>query len=171
VPTMSGNLMTVAKDLEDAHKAAKKLREKGGKAPADKVANAASMVETAQGQWESQAPYVFEQLQAADESRLNHLRTVLTQYQTHVIESVSAVSSSAGECVNALLNVQVADEVKTFAMKANAGQPSVQRDTSAVAPSRPGGSAHGPSTSLAPTTSASQADDRSSLRSSSGSYI
>jgi hypothetical protein len=171
VSTMSGNLMSLAKDLEDANKTAKKLKEKGGKASADKVANAASTVENAQGQWDSQAPYVFEQLQAADESRLNHLRDVLTQYQTHVIESVSSVSSSAEECLNALLNVQVADEVKTFAMKISATQSSTQREISIATSSRSEGPAPGPSTTLSPITSATQADDGSSHRSSSGTYI
>ena len=167
VPNMSGNLTSLAKDLEDANKAAKKLREKGGKASADKVANAVSTVESAQGQWDSQAPYVFEGLQAADEGRLNHLRDVLTQYQTHVIESVSSVSSSAEECLNALLNVQVADEIKTFAMKTSAAQPSTQQETSTATSS----TARGPSTTLAPTVSATQADDGSSHRSSSSTSI
>jgi hypothetical protein len=171
VPTMSGNLMSLAKELEDANKAAKKLREKGGKASADKVANAASTVENAQSQWDSQAPYVFEQLQAADESRLNHLRDVLTQYQTHVIESDSSVNSSAEECLNALLNVQVADEIKTFAMKTSGAQPSTQRDTLTATPSRSEGPARSQGTTLSPTTSATQADDGSSHRSSSGMYV
>ena len=167
VPTMGCNLTSLDKDLADENKAAKTLREKCGKASADKVANAVSTVENAQGQWDSQAPYVFEQLQVADEGRLNHLRDVLTQYQTHVIESVSSVSSSAEECLNALLNVQVADEIKTFAMKTSAAHPSTQQETSVATSS----TARGPNITLAPTSSATQADDGSSHRSSSGTYI
>lgn len=167
VPTMSGNLLSLAKDLDEANKAAKKQREKGGKASADKVASATSAVENAQGQWDSQAPYVFEQLQAADETRLNHLRDLLTQYQTHVIESASGTSSSEEETLNALLNVQTADEVSTFVAKAIAGQP--VRDATTASSSRPPPPVHTTSSTLAPTTSAgSQGDDGSSHRSSSG---
>jgi hypothetical protein len=163
---MSGNLLSLAKDLDEANKAAKKQREKGGKASADKVASAANAVENAQGQWDSQAPYVFEQLQAADESRLNHLRDTLTQYQTHVIESASATSSSEEETLNSLLNVQTSDEISTFVAKAVAGQP--QRDVTTASSSRPAPPVHTTSNTLAPTTSASQPDDGSSHRSSSG---
>lgn len=168
VPTMSGNLLSLAKDLEEANKAAKKQREKGGKASADKVASAASAVENAQAQWDSQAPYVFEQLQAADEHRLNHLRDVLTQYQTHIIESSSATNSSEEETLNALLNVQTSDEVSTFVMKTTANQPT--RDLSVISPSssRPAPPVHTVSGGLVPTTSASQGDDGSSHRSSQG---
>jgi hypothetical protein len=166
VPTMSGNLLSLAKDLEEANKSAKKQREKGGKASADKVASAASAVENAQAQWESQAPYVFEQLQAADEHRLNHLRDVLTQYQTHVIESASATNSAEEETLNALLNVQTADEINTFVMRTTSNQP-LRDDTSAPL-SRPPPPVQTPSETLAPIPSASRGDDGSSHRSSTG---
>ena len=167
VPTMSGNLMSLAKDLDEANKAAKKQREKGGKASADKVASVTTAVENAQGQWDSQAPYVFEQFQAADESRLNHLRDVLTQYQTHVIELSSANSASEEETLNALLNVQTSDEVSTFVLKATAGL--TPRDTTTASSSRPRPVAQRTSSTLAPTTTpTSQGDDGSSHRADSG---
>ncbi|KAF2402419.1 hypothetical protein EJ06DRAFT_507266 [Trichodelitschia bisporula] len=121
---ITSNLQTIAKDFDSANRKAEKLREKGGKAAAGKVATAASDVESAQGQWESQAPYVFERLQAVDESRVDHLRNLLTQYQTHVIESTSTGSNAAEACLNALLNVQTADEIKTFAMRFTQNRPS-----------------------------------------------
>jgi hypothetical protein len=112
-----GNIQAIAKELENAQKKSDKLSGKGGKADAGKVATAASGVESALNQWESQAPYVFERLQAVDEARVDNMRNVLTQYQTYVIEAGSSLSGSAEDSLNALLNVQTADEIKTFAMK------------------------------------------------------
>jgi hypothetical protein len=175
--TITGNLQAISKDVDNAQKKADKLKEKGGKAAAGKVATAASDVENAQGQWDSQAPYVFERLQAVDEARIDHLRNVLTQYQTHVIESSSTISTSAEECLNALLNVQTADEIKTFALKATRTLPAstaAKRRMSRADIQSPGLSATDPGSSLSPTTSLAvpvpplpRPDDGSSQRSSS----
>lgn len=122
---IAGNLRAIAKEADNAHKKQAKLNGKGGKADAGKVASAASEVEAAQGQWDSQAPYVFERLQAVDEARVDHQRSGLTQFQTHVIECFSATGNSAEECLNALLNVQTADEITTFAIKTTRSLPVV----------------------------------------------
>jgi len=127
---ISGNLRAIAKETDNATKKAEKLREKGGKAVAGKVASAATEVENAQGQWDSQAPYVFERLQAIDEARVDHQRNGLTQFQTHVIECFSATGNSAEECLNALLNVQTADEITTFAIKTTRSLPTITTNTS-----------------------------------------
>jgi hypothetical protein len=122
---ITGNLRAIAKEADNAHKKQTKLNEKGGKAAAGKVASAASEAEAAQGQWDSQAPYVFERLQAVDEARVDHQRNGLTQFQTHVIECFSATGNSAEECLNALLNVQTADEITTFVIKTTRSMPAI----------------------------------------------
>lgn len=71
----------------------------------------------AMGQWNSQAPFIMEQLQAADESRCNHLRDVLTQYQTHEIDQVERNRLTAEQCLNVLLTVETADEIKLFSVR------------------------------------------------------
>lgn len=124
--TISGNLASLAKDLDNAQKKAEKLQTKGGKTAADKVASAASEVESANSQWESQAPYVFEKLQAVDESRLNHLRDALTQFQTHEVDQVERCRVTAEECLNALLTVETADEIKAFQIRALQGRPKLR---------------------------------------------
>jgi hypothetical protein len=173
--SITGNLQTIGKDVEAAQKKAEKLKEKGGKAAAGKVATAATDVENAQGQWDSQAPYVFERLQALDEARIDHLRNVLTQYQTHVIESSSSISTSAEDCLNALLNIQTADEIKTYALKSTRTLPATtaakrrmsRADLQPPSASDPSSSLS-PSTSLAPPTPpVPRLDDESSQRSSS----
>jgi hypothetical protein len=116
--TVTGNIQSIAKEFDNANKRADKLRDKGGKAAADKVANAASSVEDAKGQWDSQAPYVFERLQAVDEARLDNLRNCLTQFQTHVIEAATSMTGGAEESLNALLNVQSSDEIQQFSTRA-----------------------------------------------------
>jgi F-BAR domain only protein len=125
------NLVSMAKDLSAAQKKAEKAR--GGK----KEGGAASGVDDASRQWESQAPYIFEQLQALDEKRVNHLRDVLTQLQTHEADQVERNRASAESCLNALLNLETADEIRTFMEKVNTGRANLQRRRSSIPTSRP----------------------------------
>lgn len=154
---VSGNLSAIAKELHSAQKKAQKLDAKGG----NKAEDARSNVDDATLQWESQAPFVFEQLQALDEGRVNHLRDVLTQFQTHELDQIERSRASAESCLNALLNVETADEIKTFAMRAK-GQ-------AVAGPGRqdslPGSSSLRPSGSIPPVPPpprASNADQRNS---------
>ena len=125
ISTIQGNLAAVAKDLDGAQKKAQKLA--GGKSSANKVANATSDVDIANQAWDSQAPYVFEQLQALDESRVNHLRDVLTQFETHEVDLVERNRITAESCLNALLNVNTADEISTFVARNSGGDQSIPR--------------------------------------------
>ncbi|KAF2735378.1 hypothetical protein EJ04DRAFT_464859 [Polyplosphaeria fusca] len=155
--TISGNLAAMAKEIDSAQKKSDKLRDKGGKASASKVANAIAEVESATMTWDSQAPYIFEKLQAVDESRLNHLRDVLTQFQTHEVDQVERNRVSAEETLNVLLNVETADEIKTFVLRTQSGEkpPTTRKPSSIGTPSR--------SLAPPPTTPSIQApdDDRS----------
>lgn len=135
-----GNLNNIAKELSNAQKKAAK----GGR----RADTASSTVEDASRQWEAQAPYVFEQLQVIDELRVNHLRDVLTQFETHEVDSIEKNKVSAESCLGALLNIETSDEIKTFAARAAAGgAPSVlRRLSSATATGRPTSSARAPPT-------------------------
>ena len=115
--TIQGNLASLARDIENAQKKNERLAAKGQKAKTTNVANATNDLDVAQSQWDNQAPYVFEQLQALDESRLNQLRDVLTQYQTHEIDRVERDRALSEQCLNVLLNVETADEIKTYALR------------------------------------------------------
>ena len=127
---MSGNLAAIAKDLSAARKKAQKLEGKGS----DRAEGAKSSVDDANSQWDSQAPFVFEQLQSADEARINHLRDVLTQYQTHELDQVERGRSSAEHCLSALLEIETSDEIKAFATKARgqAGSAPLRQDSVAM---------------------------------------
>ncbi|KAF7193630.1 Cytoskeletal protein syp1 [Pseudocercospora fuligena] len=116
--TMQGNLMSMAKEVEKAQDKTLKLQGKGEKADANKVANASSDYDQAKVQWDSQAPYVFETLQALDETRVNTLRDHLTQYVTLEVDQMEKNRVAAESSLNVLLNVETADEIKTFALKA-----------------------------------------------------
>lgn len=156
--TIQGNLASMAKDIDNAQKKNEKLQGKGSRSTTGKMANASSDLENAQQQWDSQAPYVFETLQSVDETRLNHLRDVLTQYQTHEVDQVEKNRVNAESSLNVLLNVDTADEIRTFALRVLSGKSPRERQ-----PSRP--------TPLSPSVSSPsvpQADDRSSQRSDSG---
>jgi hypothetical protein len=120
--TISGNLAAMAHDIDSTKKKAEKLRDKGAKAKASLVASAVVEVENATIQWESQAPYVFEKLQAVDESRLNHLRDALTQFQTHEVDQVERNRISAEETLNVLLNIETADEIQTWSLRMRSGE-------------------------------------------------
>lgn len=133
---MQGNLSHIARDVDRARQKVDKLQSKG---ETGKIANATLEWETSQAQWESQAPYVFESLQAADESRWNHLRDVLTQFQTHEVDQVEKHRVSAEQVLNILLNVETVDEIKTFALHAVENRPAAQTPSTPAmpAPSRP----------------------------------
>lgn len=121
--TIQGHLAAVAKDVDGAHKRAAKLA--GGKSSVNKVANASSDVEAANQQWESQAPYVFEQLQDLDVNRIDHLRTVLTQLETYEVDLVERNRITAESCLNALLNIDTKDEILTFVARLSRGESSI----------------------------------------------
>jgi hypothetical protein len=158
---IQGNISAIAKDIDSAQKKQAKLRDKGSKAKASAVADAVQEIEKAELQWDSQAPYVFEQLQAIDETRLNHLRDVLTQFQTHEVDQVERSRTTAEETLNAMLNIETADEIQTWALRMRSGDaPPPSRK-----PSNTGGT---PSRSLAPPplpTSPTAADDNRSQKS------
>lgn len=111
------DLMGLAKELETAQKRAAKPKAKPGRSSA-----AATAVDDAKAQWDSRAPFVFEKLQAIDEHRIDHLRDVLTQFQTHEADQIERNRQSTEGCLNALLNLQSADEIKTFAAKISGGR-------------------------------------------------
>lgn len=161
--TISGNLGAMAKEIDTAKKKAEKLREKGTKAQASKVANAVADVESATLQWESQAPYVFEKLQAVDESRVNHLRDALTQFQTHEVDQVERNRITVEETLNALLNIETSEEIRTFVLRRQSGETPQPRKHSSVS---------SPPRNLAPPPVPSiPADDQHSQKSGSGASV
>lgn len=137
---ITGNLAAMSKEIDTAKKKSEKLREKGAKAAASKVAAAVGDVESATIAWETQAPYVFEKLQAVDESRLNHLRDALTQFQTHEVDQVERNRITAEETLNVLLNIETADEIKTFVLRTQDGEanqaPATRKISNVSSPSR-----------------------------------
>ncbi len=117
ISTSQGNLASIAKEFDKTQKKADKLKDKTGRLSSARAANASSTVDDANQQWETQAPYIFEQLQSLDEVRVNHLRDVLTQFQTHEVDSIEQNRKPAELCLNALLNIETADEIKAFAAR------------------------------------------------------
>ena len=146
--TIQGSLAAVAKEVDNAHKKASKIS--GGKSSASKVANVTSDVEAANQEWESQAPYVFEQLQSLDETRINHLRDVLTQLETHEVDLVERNRVTAESCLNALLNVDTSDEISTFVARTSGGDTPALTDPPRLG-SRGGNSGPPPVTASTPT--------------------
>ena len=128
---MQGNLSHIARDVDRAKQKLERLQSKGD---SGKIASATGEWENTQQQWDSQAPYVFENLQAADEARWNHLRDVLTQFQTHEIDQVEKHRISAEQVLNVLLSVETADEVKTFALNAAERSATLPSSTPAMPP-------------------------------------
>lgn len=125
--TMQGNLSSMAKELQDAQEKSNKLSRKGGKASAQKVDQASSKLQAAEQQWDSQAPFIYESLQALDERRLNHLRDVLTQFETHQADQVERNRITIEQAVSSLLEVDTAQEIRDWSSKAVAGNPITER--------------------------------------------
>jgi hypothetical protein len=163
--TIQGNLAAMSKEIEMAKKKSEKLRDKGAKASAPKVANAVAELENATVQWDSQAPYVFEKLQAVDEGRFNLLRDVLTQFQTHEVDQVERNRLTAEETLNVILNIDTADEIQTWSLKMRSGdKPHPGRKPSSIST---------PSRSLGPpqpSTPSIQTEDSRSQKSGSGTF-
>ncbi|KAH0382088.1 hypothetical protein KCU92_g6591, partial [Aureobasidium melanogenum] len=141
--TIQGNLASMARDVENAQKKSERLNNKGS----NNASRADSELEGAQSQWSSQSPYVFESLQSLDESRLNHLRDVLTQFQTHEIDAIEKTRVSAESVLNILLNVETADEIKTYALRVSSGdmvprEPKARNRQSIFVPPSLGPSSH-----------------------------
>lgn len=162
IATIQGNLTHLAKELEAAQDASDKLAKKSGKANPAKVQNAAQKLATASSEWESQAPFIFEKLQAVDESRLNHLRDVLTQFQTHEADQVERNRVTAETTLNSLLEVDTAVEIHNFAVNATQGKPKLERRP----PARTGSTVSAASSSLQPPTPRAPVDDSASQHSS-----
>lgn len=129
LPSIHNDLLSLSKTLDAAQKKADKAKDKKAKG-ADKAK--LSLSEAAR-QWEARAPSAFEQLQAADENRLIHLRDVLTQFQTHEVDQIERAREIAESCLNVLLNVETADEIKTFAAKISGGRDEAARRPSSSA--------------------------------------
>jgi hypothetical protein len=160
VTSVQGNLGALAKDVDKAQQKTEKLQ---GKATS-RQADASSDLDHAQVQWQSQAPYVFEQLQVLDEARLAQLRDLFTQSQTIEMDQVEKHRATTEHCLNILLNVETQDEIATFAIKATANVPratqsrSSNRASFAVPSLSIGRSNQGPSaTDLAPIPSNTEA--------------
>ncbi|KAH6643872.1 Muniscin C-terminal mu homology domain-containing protein [Boeremia exigua] len=118
---MSGNLTAMAKELDAARKKSEKQRAKGAKARPSEVGEAAQEEQNAELQWDSQAPFVYEKLQAVDESRLNHLRDALTQFETHEIDQIERSRVTAEDTLNVLLTIETADEIQTWSLRLRSG--------------------------------------------------
>ncbi|KAF5657048.1 SYP1-like protein [Fusarium heterosporum] len=147
--TMANNLSTTARDLEESQDRVDKLTKKGGRANTSKVDAALSKLESATGQWDSQAPFIFESLQALDESRVNNLRDLLTQYQTHESDSAQRVQENAMETLALMLEIDTNQEIQSFVNKATAGKAKLPTRTSTRQSSYAGTT---PSTPVPPST-------------------
>lgn len=152
---IAGNLLSIAKDFEDAQHQSDKLTKKGAKASTQKVQAAAAKLESASQQWEAQAPFVYENLQALDELRCNQLRDLLTQYQTHESDQAQRTQAQAADTLNIILETSTDKEIQSFAQKTIAGKPKLEKRSSSARPSIGG------SSSLAPA-SVTQEDDHQS---------
>lgn len=161
IGTIQGNLAHLAKEYESAQDASDKLLRKGTKANPTKASQAAQKLASVTSEWESQAPFIFEKLQAVDETRLNHLRDVLTQFQTHEADQVERNRVATEATLNSLLEVDTAVEIHNFATNATQGKPKLERR----APARSGSTATAGSGSLALPPPRMPTEDTSSLHS------
>ncbi|KFX91770.1 hypothetical protein O988_07597 [Pseudogymnoascus sp. VKM F-3808] len=132
VLTIQGHLSQMAKEYESAQDTVDKLARKGPKANQAKTLQATQKLSAVTSEWESQAPFIFEKLQAIDETRLNHLRDVLTQFETHEMDQVERNKASTEAALSSLLDVDTAVEIHAFAAKATQGKPKLERRATAA---------------------------------------
>lgn len=123
IGTVERNLANLAKDFESAQRDSDKLAKKGGKAATAKVEAAQSKLSSKSADWEAQAPFIFEKLQGIDESRLNHLRDVLTQLGTHETDQVERDRTTVEATLSMLLDIDTSVEIHNFAANHTGGMP------------------------------------------------
>lgn len=117
--TTQGNLASMARELDSAQEKSDKLTRKGGRASTQKVEAATSQLTNARQQWDSQAPFIFETLQALDETRLNHLRDVLTQYQTFEADQIERNRTTVEQTLASLLEIETSQEIRNWSRVGN----------------------------------------------------
>lgn len=127
---VEGSLSNLADQIDVAEKKSDKLKRRGTKAQAAKVAEAANGLEKVMNEWESQAPFVFEKLQACDEVRIGNLRDALTQYHTLEADCAQRAMQLAQESLTTLLDVNTSDEIKAFAARTTNGKARIERTRS-----------------------------------------
>ncbi|KAK2028019.1 SAFF domain-containing protein [Colletotrichum zoysiae] len=129
--TISANLTAMARDLEDAQKKADALARKGPKTNAQKMADATARLESATQQWDSQAPFIFETLQALDEQRVNQLRDLLTQYETHESDQAQRNQARAADTLASMLEISTEQEIESFRERVLSGKPRLEKRATA----------------------------------------
>ncbi|OBT54748.1 hypothetical protein VE04_05435 [Pseudogymnoascus sp. 24MN13] len=162
VLTIQGHLAQMAKEYESAQDTVDKLAKKGSKANQAKTQQATQKLNSVTSEWESQAPFIFEKLQAIDETRLNHLRDVLTQFETHEMDQVERNRVSTEAALTSLLEVDTAVEIHNFATNATQGKPKLERVATAA---RTGSTVSASSANLALPPPRMPTEDSSSLHS------
>lgn len=120
--SISANLTTMAKTLDEAQAQADKLGKKGGKASVQKVDAATQKLDSANQQWDAQAPFIYETLQSVDEARINQLRDLLTQYQTHETDCAQKAQEGSAAALSTLLEVDTKREIHNFVSKTTSGR-------------------------------------------------
>lgn len=115
--TIEANLTALAKQVDAAEEKSEKIKKRGARANVAKVSEVASQVEKTVADWESQAPFIFERLQAVDESRLNHLRDSLTQFHTLENDCATKAVQISQECLTNILDFKTEEEIKAFATR------------------------------------------------------
>jgi F-BAR domain only protein len=169
---MKGNLASLAKDIDEAQKKTDKLQAKGSRTDTSKLSGAISGLQEAIAQWESQAPFVFESLQALDEDRVNHLRDTLTQLETHEVDVLERSRVTAGSALEMIININTSEEISTFVARSSEGIPSLASPrrpaTATRQPSTPGPIPPTPDTATNLAPPASMDDRRSEVSSMSG---
>ncbi|TQS35081.1 hypothetical protein Golomagni_04509 [Golovinomyces magnicellulatus] len=129
VTTMQKNISSLAKDLEDARDKNEKLLKKGGKASASRLDSASNRLKNATQQWDVQSAFVFESLQALDERRINHLRDLLTQYQTYEADHVERNREIVERTLKHVLDISTEVEILNWSQTGGVRKPLIRKNT------------------------------------------
>ncbi|KAK1972459.1 SAFF domain-containing protein [Colletotrichum sublineola] len=160
--TISANLTAMARDLEDAQKKVDALARKGPKTNAQKMADATARLESATQQWDSQAPFIFETLQALDEQRVNQLRDLLTQYETHESDQAQRNQARAADTLASMLEISTEQEIGSFKERVLSGKPRLEKRATASRQSSNAPTSQTLAPPPAPPSSTGQRDDDAS---------
>lgn len=115
----SENLDTLAHTFSNNDEKVEKLRKKTQTSRHHQlVENAQHSLDELRSQWESQAPFILEQIEIIDKARLGFLKNSLINFETLEADKSQRLMKNTESVLNTILSFEPMDEVAAFAAQA-----------------------------------------------------
>ncbi|OLL22803.1 Cytoskeletal protein syp1 [Neolecta irregularis DAH-3] len=113
---VESNIASLAKYVELAEGKVEKVKKKG-KALPTKVEQVLESMSIVRGQWETEAPFVFERFQAIDERRLEFIKDIYHKYENLEIEQAKRKTEISDGVLLDIGNLSVKSEIDNYVQR------------------------------------------------------